>query len=112
MFKGAHRALRHLAGLSFSFFGMRICTRIIPLRVEPWIKRNHSYPLQTSEQKLGRFFSVGEMQFLTYAVYSAERRNNLKTKGSGHSYDAYRYEIEKYLCHKGKSFEFETKGTA
>ena len=90
--------VRYTTGLAslLVFFGMRICTRIIPLRVEPWIKMdvpqppycrqrksNHSYPLQTSEQKLGRFFSVGEMQFLTYAVYSAERRNNLKTKGFG-----------------------------
>ena len=42
--KGAHRALRHWPGLSFSFFGMRICTRIIPLRVEPWIKWMYPSP--------------------------------------------------------------------
>ena len=30
---------------------------------------------------MGRFLSVGETQFLTYAVYGAERRDNGKKKG-------------------------------
>ena len=54
-------------------------------------KYNHSYPLQTSEQKLGRLFSVGETQFLTNAVYSAERETTGRQKVSGHSYDASYY---------------------
>ena len=46
-------------------------------------KECHSYPLQTSEQKLGGLLSVGGTRFLSYAVYSGERGNNGKTKGFG-----------------------------
>ena len=49
--KGAHNALRHWPGLSFSFFGMRICTRIIPLRVEPWIKMDVPQPPYCRQRK-------------------------------------------------------------
>ena len=51
-------------------------------------KYNHSYPLQTLEQKLGRFFAVGETQFLTYVVSVLRGETTGRQKVSGHSYDA------------------------
>ena len=74
---------------------MRICGKIIPLGVKlggngstpaPMLQIKKIRPfisIQTMEFKLGKFSHVKVMHFRTYAVFSAKRENNGKTKGFG-----------------------------